>query len=372
MRIVRNILTSATLLIFALACTTLAFAQDYQIVRAEYGADSRFVDVTQKLRQIASNSSTFRMGNSTFGVDPAPGVVKTLRILARSQNGGTRTFEYREGSTVDGSQFSGWNGGNWGNGENNNGNWNNVGNNSGNGNNNGSGQYQIQHAKYGTERNNVDVTQRLRELATNNSSFRMGNSTFGVDPDPGTVKILRIYAISANGQNRIFEFREGSTVDGSQFSSWNGGNWGNGNWNGGWGGGPGWGSGDNNGNWNNGSNGNNSNNDGGFQILHARYGTERHNVDVTRRLRRIAASKNTFRMGNSTFGVDPDHGVVKTLRIYVRNSSGRNQIIEYREGSTVDGSQFSGWDNNNWGRDRWNGDWNSDSRGGDSWEVQPR
>src|SRR5215831_12707263 len=55
--------------------------------------------------------------------------------------------------------------------------------------------------------------------------------------------------------------------------------------------------------------------DGQYQILQARYGTARSNVDVTERLRELAREDTTFRMGNSTFGIDPDRGVVKTLRI---------------------------------------------------------
>src|SRR4030095_15550106 len=114
MKMLRTVLLVA---LFAIPFSSSALAQQYQILRAEYGADNRWADVTQQLKRIASSNSTFRMGNSTFGVDPAPGVVKTLRILARSSSGGgNRTFEYREGSTVDGSLFSGWSGGDWGNG----------------------------------------------------------------------------------------------------------------------------------------------------------------------------------------------------------------------------------------------------------------
>jgi hypothetical protein len=35
-------------------------------------------------------------------------------------------------------------------------------------------------------------------------------------------------------------------------------------------------------------------------------------------------------------------------------------MFEYREGSTVDGSQFTGW-GGDWGRDSWNGRWNDGS-----------
>src|SRR5512146_1137800 len=75
-----------------------------------------------------------------------------------------------------------------------------------------SGQYAILSAQYGTAARHVDVTNRLRQLAQTDRSFRMGNSTFGVDPDPGQVKVLRIYAQDPNGRERMFEYREGSTV----------------------------------------------------------------------------------------------------------------------------------------------------------------
>ena len=50
---------------------------------------------------------------------------------------------------------------------------------------NDSGQYVILSAQYGTARRHVDVTNRLKELARQDRIFRMGNSTFGVDPDQG-------------------------------------------------------------------------------------------------------------------------------------------------------------------------------------------
>jgi hypothetical protein len=223
----------------------------------------------------------------------------------------------------------GTSGGNWGNS----GNW---GNNSGD-----SGQYQILQARYGTEQRNIDVTARLKELASQDRTFRMGNSTFGTDPDPGRVKTLRIYTRGSNGQNRTFEYREGSVVDGSMFTGWGSGNWGHGGWNGGWGGG------------NSGNNGDS----GQYQILQARYGTEQRNIDVTARLKELAGQDRTFRMGNSTFGTDPDPGRVKTLRIYTRGPNGQERMFEYREGSVVDGSMFTGWGSGNWGHGGWNGGW---------------
>src|SRR5437660_11399924 len=97
-----------------------------------------------------------------------------------------------------------------------------------------SGQYVILSAQYGTARRHVDVSNRLKELARQDRLFRMGNSTFGVDPDPGHIKPLRIYARGPNGGERMFEYREGSTDDGSQFRSWGRGDRGHDAWTGGW------------------------------------------------------------------------------------------------------------------------------------------
>jgi hypothetical protein len=175
----------------------------------------------------------------------------------------------------------------------------------------------------------------------------MGNSTFGEDPDPGRVKTLRIYTRGPGGTNRMFEYREGSVVDGSQFTGWGRGEWGMGGWNGGWG----------DGDRDDDDRGVNRD-EGQYQILQARYGTARHNVDVTQRLKELARQDRSFRMGNSTFGVDPDRGHVKTLRIFTRGPDGRNRMFEYREGSVVDGSQFRGWGRGDWGHEGWNGRWN--------------
>ncbi len=212
-----------------------------------------------------------------------------------------------------------------------------------------SGQYVILGAQYGTANRHVDVTNRLKELARQDRVFRMGNSTFGTDPDPGQVKALRIYARGPNGQERMFEYREGSTVDGSQFSSWSSGGWGSGGWSGDWEGGGGGGYGGDS---------------GQYVILSAQYGTANRHVDVTNRLKEVARQDRVFRMGNSTFGTDPDPGHVKVLRIYARGPNGQERMFEYREGGTVDGSQFSSWSTGGWGSGGWSGNWEG---GGSEW-----
>ena len=143
-------------------------------------------------------------------------------------------FEYREGSIVDGAQFRGWRGGNWGSGGWS-GNWAGGGDRGDlRGGDRDAGQFLILSAQYGHKRNHVDVTNRLKELARADRPIRVSNNVFGVDPDPGVVKTLRIYARDPNGQEQMFEYREGSVVDGAQFRGWRGGNWGTGGWSGVW------------------------------------------------------------------------------------------------------------------------------------------
>lgn len=100
--------------------------------------------------------------------------------------------------------------------------------------------------------------------------------------------------------------------------------------------------------------------EGKYVILSAQYGTRDHHVDVTDRLRELARGDRKFRMDNRTFGVDPDFGHVKTLRIYARGPRGEERVFEYREGSVLDGKEFKGWGKGDWGRGGWSGRWGDD------------
>ena len=332
MRLDTNMKFSTAVTLFVVVTAMLAVAQQYEIVRADYGYGNQRIDVTQRLREVVRTHSSFRMGNSTFGVDPSPGNRKSLRIWARGPHGESQTFEYRESSTIDSSMFAissapPWTGGyQTGGGD--------------------SGMYTILHAEYGTDWNHVDVTDRLRELARADLTFRMGSSTFGFDPSPGYVKVLRIYARDPNGRERMFEYREGSTVDGSQFRAWGRGDWGREGWSGRWEG-DGFRDRDHDGDHDRDRDAYDS---GEYVILRAEYGTDRNRVDVTERLRELARSDRSFRMGNSTFGFDPDHGRIKTLWIYARGRDGQERTFAYPESSTVDGSMFKGWGRGDWGQ----------------------
>jgi len=194
------------------------------------------------------------------------------------------------------------------------------------------GQYRILQARYGTAQRNVDVTRRLRELARADGQIRISNRTFGGDPDQGVVKTVRIFARSPDGRTRTFEYAEGDVIDGARFVGWGSGRWGQSGYRGGWGRDEA-GGGDR----------------GEFRIVQALYGTARHNVDVTPRLRELARSDQSFRVGNNNFGGDPDPGRTKKLRIQARGPDGQTRAFEYAEGSSVDGSRFTGWSRGDWG-----------------------
>ncbi|HZZ16185.1 MAG TPA: hypothetical protein VFE08_09515 [Candidatus Sulfotelmatobacter sp.] len=222
------------------------------------------------------------------------------------------------------------------------------------------GQFVILNAQYGNEYRHVDVTRRLQDLARHGRQFQVEFNTIKADPAPGRAKMLRVYARGPNGQERVFDYPDGTMFDGTRFQGWERGDWGQEHWNGGW----------------NGHEGHGEEHDadrreyrddhdrGDFVIIAAQYGTERNHVDVTPRLRDLARNDVKFRMSNEVFGVDPDYGRRKVLRIYARGPNGRERMFEYPEGSWIDGSQFRGWGSGEWGngRDHWSGRWNVEER----------
>lgn len=300
-------------LLVGAAAAQSGYGADDQILSAYYGTPERHADVTERLRELARESRGFQVSNDTFGTDPHEGRVKTLRIHVRTPNGGTRFVDYTEGSYVDGSRFAGWGGGNWGQGAGRGG-WENPGSGYGGGKPYenprggmgyppGGAEYRILNARYGTAQRNIDVTDRLRELARADQTFRVSNDTFGSDPDGGRVKALRIYAQAPGGGTRTFEYQEGSMVDGAQFSGWGGGNWGQGG-SGGWAGGGG----------------------RGLEITRAVYGVGGRSMDVTDRLRsRVVNDRIDVKVGNGEMGGDPAPGRPKVLMVWYSTGRGERQ-----------------------------------------------
>ena len=206
------------------------------------------------------------------------------------------------------------------------------------------GQYVILNAQYGSERNHVDVTNRLKDLARRDRPFRISDESMAVDPDRGQAKMLRVFARGPNGQERMFDFPDGTVFDGAQFRSWRRGDWGDEHWNGGW-------------------NGRANNDAGQYVILTAQYGSERRHVDVTQQLREMARHDVTFRLNYATFGMDPDEGNAKSLRIFARGPNGQEQMFEYQDNSVIDGAIFRGWRGGEWGQGGWSGNWNGVGNG---------
>lgn len=335
-------LRSLVLIAFLCSLSNLALAQrddgQYQILQARYGTAERNVDVTDSLKELARRDLNFRMGNASFGVDPHPNRVKTLRIYARGDGGETRTFEYREGSLVDGALFKAWGSANWGRAGDYHGAWDHRDDNASqrrDRDDRDDGEYQILSALYGTYERNVDVTDRLKELARRDRTFRMGNRSFGVDPHPNRIKTLRIYARGPRGETRTFEYSEGSMVDGALFKSWGRGNWGQrGEYQGGWGSGDERGRdgrnegrhNDRNDNRNDGRNGNQLN------IISAYYGIEGRKIDVSRQLRSsINKGRLELRVENNSLGGDPAPDVRKFLWVTYSINGGRTQSVRVEE-----------------------------------------
>lgn len=287
---------------------------DFIILNARYGTERNHVDVTGRLRELARRDRRFKLENELFGVDPEPGRTKTLRIFARDRAGRERTFEYREYDWIDGAQFIGWGGGNWGGDDNGRRGW--------HGDNDrredrredrhDDGEFIIQYATYGASGRDVDVTDRLRELARRDQRVRLTNDLFGVDPYPGQTKILRIFARDRGGQERVFEYREYGTIDGSQFIGWGRGDWGRGD------------------------RGPMRPTGGRLVIESAIYGWRDRSVDVTQVLRAQArGDRFEAQVTNDLVRADPAPGRDKQLTVTYRWGNDRPNTVRVNEGDRL-------------------------------------
>ena len=161
-------------------------------------------------------TARFALPTTASGVDPAPGEAKQLRIFTRGANGQTRSFEIAEGGTIDGAQFAGWSGGNWGRGGHD-GSWGSIAVPAGNVGNapvdrpvgrdvavggavnrdpavSSGGRLTIVRAIYGSGSQNADVTARVRDNLYLGRQLQMmvANEDLGTDPAPNRPKTLTI------------------------------------------------------------------------------------------------------------------------------------------------------------------------------------
>jgi hypothetical protein len=88
------------LLLSIFLAANLAAQGALEVVAAYWGVTDRYVDVTSQVKsQTQLNGLNFTVATSTFGFDPVPGQVKTLRIYYRL-NGQLTNGEWRDGMTV--------------------------------------------------------------------------------------------------------------------------------------------------------------------------------------------------------------------------------------------------------------------------------
>ena len=291
---------SCLLLGLAVFCSTTTFAQEsgevlpgpgWQVMRAEWGAGNRWMDVTNQVRMLLSGNGTVRVNNQNMGGDPAVGADKVLRIRARTYEGQSREFKFREGSNIDASQFYNYGGGMSGN--------------------NGPG-WQVMRADYGVQHRRVDVTDRVRALLSGNGMVRVNNQNMGGDPAVGADKILRISARDARGQVQQFTFKEGSNIDASQFYNYGGHRGGRDR-----------------------DDDDRGERPGELRIVRAYYGLNNQTNDVTRMLRSMVRDNSLFvQVNNANMGGDPAVGADKVLTVIYR-VNGQEQSATVREGHAL-------------------------------------
>jgi Domain of unknown function (DUF3395) len=270
----------------------------WQVTKAEWGLGNRWMDVSNQVRMLLSGNGMVRVNNQNLGGDPAVGAIKTLRIQARSYQGQSRQFTFKEGDSIDASQFYSYVGGNGGN--------------------TGSG-WQVMFADWGAGNRCANVTDRVRAMLSGNGMVRVNNQNLGGDPAVGADKVLRISARDARGQVREFSYKEGSNIDASQFYNYGGGAYPGNPGNPGYPGNPGIpGSGN-----------------GDLQIVRAYYGLNNRTNDVTKLLRgRVQNGTLVIQVNNNNMGGDPAVGGDKVLTVIYRYQ-GREQTSTVKEGNAL-------------------------------------
>ncbi len=306
MRNLLGILRLSIILAFTVIFFAPAFAQysnnvmpgpGWQVMKAEWGAGNRWMDVTNQVRILLSGNGMVKVNNQNMGGDPAVGADKILRIQARNYQGQSRVFTYKEGSSVDASQFYSYGGG-------------------GNPGNNGPG-WQVMYADWGAGNRRVDVTARVRTMLSGNGMVRVNNQNLGGDPAVGADKTLRISARDARGAVQQFTYKEGASIDASQFYNYGGYP------------GPGPGPGP--------SPGYPPPNPGygNLQIVRAYYGLNNRTNDVSQLLRgQINNGTLVIQVNNRNMGGDPWPGADKVLTVIYR-VNGKEQTATVKEGNTL-------------------------------------
>lgn len=243
-----------------------------RILRADYGVEGRFADVTQRLAsQIQGNRLTFSVNNYTMGGDPADHQRKTLTIWYVF-NGRAGVESADEGETIslpaDRDYFQ--------------------------------GRLRVMRAQYGADFRYFDVTDRLNSLIQSDQlALRIDNASMGGDPAPDRPKRLRVvylfdgtpYRAIVN-EHGALELPNGGTPIAENESA-------------------------------------------NLEILHATYGAEGRRADVTSVVRAAAnGNQLQFAVSNGALGGDPAPGLHKNLRVIYRWNGMRYEAVA-AEGTTL-------------------------------------
>jgi hypothetical protein len=191
--------------------STSARAQNgggWQVVKADWGAGNRWMNVTNQVRRLLSSNRVVMVNNDNMGGDPAYGAIKILRIQATNSRGQSQQFTYNEGSTINASQFynngrpggpgypgtpgfpppnPGYPGG-------------------------GNRSLQITRAYYGLNNRTNDVTQLLRGMVRNGTlAVQVNNNNMGGDPAKGGDKVLTVI-YRFQGREQTSTVKEGNML----------------------------------------------------------------------------------------------------------------------------------------------------------------
>ena len=257
-----------------------AYGGGLQILRADYGADSRFLNVTSRLASnVQGNALTLRITNSAMGGDPAEDHPKILNVWY-TFNGRVGNARVNEKDTLNLPSENDFFPGN----------------------------LRVMRAQYGIGRRYADVTDLLNsQIQGDQLNLRITNDTMGGDPDPEQRKQLIVFYVFNGRPSRVMVNEKSIlTLPGADASAppnpgYSGGGY----------------------------------SDDRLQILHASYGAGEQRMDVTDLLNsRLRGNSLQLVVSNSSMGGDPAPSLEKRLRVIYLWQGMRNQVT-VGEGETL-------------------------------------
>ncbi len=168
-----------------MTAASMAWAGDkLEIVKAEYGAQDKWTDVTEKVKSKVADNTLKIEANNNLCPDPAPKIPKTLKITAKAGDK-LAIFHCAERKSIEinpekvAAAAKG---------------------------------IVIISATYGTQENNIDVTKKVQDiLMQGNKRITPSNTLFG-DPAKGKAKTL-IIKYQSDGKDTTVSIAEKETAE---------------------------------------------------------------------------------------------------------------------------------------------------------------